>query len=109
MTKPDDTEEWVVLRFSDDMPEMYREPSLDGLWLPKDEAPVTQSVEAARKAAKTRENEHLVMEAVAVPTERWEERTVALEPGNHLGAIHHELQLAKVYEIRPVRRSDDDW
>jgi hypothetical protein len=111
---------WIVLRFSDDMPLEYRPPDLDGLWMPRDQAPRAQSIEAARKAAESHENEHLVGECVAVPTDRFEERTVlegteAVVPDawresyRGPGGKAFVLQKAQVYEIRPLWKIDESW
>lgn len=106
--------DWIVLRYGEDMPVEYRAPDLDGLWIPRDQAPRAQSVDAARQAAQSHENEHLVMDAVGVPTDRGEWRTVhgdgVVCPSplpKHAG--RHIAQRAQVYEIRPLRKVDESW
>lgn len=113
---PDPQAEWIVFRFSDDMPESYRPPDLDGLWMPADQAPRAQSIDAARKAAESHENEHLVGECVAVPTDRFETRQVdtgALRVHFPTAPEHDydvvPFERAQVYEIRPLWKVDESW
>jgi hypothetical protein len=107
--------DWVVLRFSEDMPVEYRPPDLDGLWMRKDEVPSAPSIEAARQAAESHQNEHLVGEAVAMPTDRFETRVVPHRvpytdaEGYPVGLINEETQIAQVYEIRPLWKVDESW
>lgn len=112
--------EWIVFRFSEDMPEAYRPPDLDGLWMHVSEAPVAPSIEAARALAEDTETEHLVGEAVAYPTDKTEVRVVnlklivpvTLESSDGVISIpwdgsHFERQVAQVWEIRPLWKIDE--
>lgn len=116
--------EWIAFRFSDDMPVEYRPPDLDGLWLPADSVPTAPSIEAARRMAKSPNTEHLVGEAVAIPTNRQERRMINIRPVELSPPWRVELisemsilrledsgdfvtQTAQVWEIRPLWRVDE--
>ncbi len=106
--------EWIVFRFSEDMPEAYRPPDLDGLWMHVSEAPVAPSIEAARALAEDTETEHLVGEAVAYPTERTETRVIENTVpyrldvnGDVEGVEQFEEETAQVWEIRPLWKIDE--
>jgi hypothetical protein len=87
-----DLPDWVVFRFSDDMPVSHRPPDLDGLWIDRNDVPSTQSIEAARRASE-QGRRYLVGEAVAHPTERLE--------------VSEDGRVAQVWEIRPLWKSDE--
>lgn len=79
--------DWIVYRLSDDLPDPWRAPELDGLWVDRSTVPEYTSLQEKRGELDPEPGE-----CVAIATGRFE----ADDQG----------RIAEVYEIRPLWKID---